>query len=385
VPRRRHSLVIFLISALDSVRVKCQARVGVMDEFANHGATRVGRDGNLLAIFDFGGRLGQHGFPCVSPVQRTRFQEDFAKQLQTIQAQLSNYKDRDNNEWLGADAPLPPRLTSGQYRPRADFHIFVSDIYELSRALVPAWLGQRGWMEFPAHRVVAGEASIAHELVHVLFPNGNRLLAEGLAVYLQYKLFPNIPVYPNFGGHLEVLVADFLHTYYPPAAPSALWNIDLDGIEKISTPDRLSLRIGRDTLTGAEPDERKGIYGVAGSLVGFLLENPIGDNLLTENNFGTLYKSTPLRPLERDSGAPDRWQHCYRGDGLSYSFEDLCLLWKTYMHFVLFSKDTIPIPDDHAKIPFVAELYRKLTNMTAAGSWNHDDRRDSGLLSGPAK
>jgi hypothetical protein len=33
-------------------------------------------------------------------------------------------------------------------------------------------------MEFPAWRVMAGEAAIMHELVHVYFPNGNRLLAE---------------------------------------------------------------------------------------------------------------------------------------------------------------------------------------------------------------
>ncbi len=40
-------------------------------------------------------------------------------------------------------------------------------------------------MEFPAWRVNAGKAAILHELAHVFFPNGNRFLAEGLAVYLQ--------------------------------------------------------------------------------------------------------------------------------------------------------------------------------------------------------
>ena len=40
-------------------------------------------------------------------------------------------------------------------------------------------------MEFPARRIMAREAAIAHELVHVFFPSGNRFLAEGLATYLQ--------------------------------------------------------------------------------------------------------------------------------------------------------------------------------------------------------
>src|SRR6266700_6316166 len=351
------------------------------DEEVMPGMMRVGKTGDLLASFNFGGRTGQHCYPCVSPSQQAKFQEDFKEQLERVQAQLSSYRDSDNNEWLSPDAPLPPRITSGPYRPRSDFHIFVSEVYPRSKALVPAWLGQRGWIEFPAHRVVAGEASIAHELVHVLFPNGNRMLAEGLAVYLQHKLFPAIPVYPNFGDRLETLVADFLRTSYKNDAHRALWNMDLDALERISTPDKFSLRIGRDAVIGATPRdpnpppaEVKAIYAVAGSLVGFLLENLIEDDLLTENNFGTLYKSTPLRPLERDSGAPDRWRHCYQADGRSYSFTELGLLWKTYMHFILFSrsvtggKDEAPIPRDLAKIPLVAGLYEKLNDMTGLRS-----------------
>jgi hypothetical protein len=345
------------------------------EDCATPGTLRVGKAGDLLASFNFVGRTGQHCYPCVSPAQQTKFQEDFKEQLEGVQAELSSHKDRDNNEWLSPDASLPPRVTSGPYRPRSDFHVFVSEAYGKSKALVPAWLGQRGWIEFPAHRVVAGEAAIAHELVHVLFPNGNRMLAEGLAVYLQYKLFPNIPVYPNFGDRLETLVADFLRMNYKNDARHALWNMDLDALERISTPDKLSLRIGRDALIGAKPGdpdpspgEVKTIYAVAGSLVGFLLENLIEDELLTENNFGALYKSTPLRPLERDSGDPDRWRHCYQANGRSYSFTELGLLWKTYMHFILFSrpvagrKDEIPIPEGFARIPLVARLYEKLND-----------------------
>jgi hypothetical protein len=339
---------------------------------------RVGKASDLLASFDFGGRTGQHSYPCVSPTQQAKFQRDFKEQLESIQVVLSGYKDQDGKEWLPLDAALPPRVNSGLYQPRSDFHVFVSEVYPRSRALVPAWLGQRGWMEFPAHRVVAGEAGIAHELVHVLFPNGNRLLAEGLAVHLQNKLCPYVPVYPHFGDRFEALVAEFLRTNFKGTAHLALWSIDLDGLERISTPDKFRLRLGREPLIGAKPgvpdppaDEVKVIYAIAGSLVELLLDNLIGDDLFTEENFGALYKSTPLRPLERESGDPNRWQSFYRADGKSYSFAEIGLLWKTYIHFVLFGGRTrgeFPIPASFAKIPLVAELYEKLHALTGRPS-----------------
>jgi hypothetical protein len=241
--------------------------------------------------------------------------------------------------------------------------------------LVPAWLGQRGWFEFPAHRVAAGQAAIAHEIVHVLFPAGNRMLAEGLAVYLQHKLFPDIPVFPNFGLPLEKLLVDFLETKYPENAAEALWKMELEGLERVSTPDKLCLRIGTDVF-GARPevteiplDQEKAIYALAGSLVGFLLENPIKDDLLTENNFAELYKSTPLVPLARNAGAPDRWRTCYINDKACYSFAELGLIWKTYMHVMLFNTgfpagaaDARPIPEEYAAIPLVAKLDKKLNS-----------------------
>jgi hypothetical protein len=352
--------------------------MGPEEQVSLPGTLRVGKAGDLLASFDFAGRTGQHSYPCVSPAQATKFRRDFAEQLESIQVALSIYKDRDGKEWLPLDAALPPRVTSGLYRPRSDFHVFVSEVYPRSRALVPAWLGQRGWMEFPAHRVVAGEAGIAHEIVHVLFPNGNRLLAEGLAIYLQDKLCPHVPVYPHFGDRLESPVLEFLRTHFKGSPHLALWSIDLDGLERISTPDKFRLRIGRAAPIGAKPgvpdppaDELKIIYAVAGSLVEFLLDNLIGDDLFTAENFGALYKSTPLRPLERDSGDPDRWRSFYRANDKSYSFADIALLWKTYMHFVLFGGQTrgeYPIPTSFAKIPLVTELYEKLHALTGMPS-----------------
>jgi hypothetical protein len=348
------------------------------DDGAKNGVMKVGKagrgtafdfDSELLARFDFGGRFGVDGFPSVSPVQQTKFRADFLAQVAKVLAQLHKYG------WLAPDVALPPRAISGPYRPQTDFHVFISEMYAKSRSLVPAWFGQRGWMEFPAYRVAAGEAALAHEIVHVLFPNASRMLAEGLSVYLQDKL-SDAPVYPNFGEPLEDLLESFLSTY-KDQAPDMLWKMDLDAFEQISTPDELGLRLGR-VMIGAKPGaglkqgddepptaEVRTVYALAGSLVEFLLENPIEDDLLTEKNFGALYNSTPLRPLERCSGSPDRWQASYKGKGISYSFTDIGLLWKTYMHVILFSgeKDEIPIPDDYRKMKLVAQLYSKLKSI----------------------
>jgi hypothetical protein len=346
------------------------------DECAKPGVVRIGDAGSstafdiadcLLAKFDFGGRFGGDSYPCVSPAQQSRFQDDFQAQVTNVLKRLHDY------QWLADHAVLPPRVTTGPYQPRTDFHVFVSEMYGKSRSLVPAWSGQRGWMEFPAYRVAGGTASIAHELVHVLFPNGNRMLAEGLAVYLQGKL-SKTPVYPNFGIPLNDMVAGFLSAYdaYDGEPVDRLWQLNLDSFEQISTPDELGLAVGKDMI-GARPghglkdgddepslEEGKDVYVVAGSLVEFLLENPIEDSLLTEMNFGALYNSTPLRPLERCPGNPVRWKDCYKGKGKSYSFKEIGLLWKTYLH-VEFVSDGARIPGnlehDH---PLVGHLAKQL-------------------------
>ena len=171
---------------------------------------------------------------------------------------------------------------------------------------------------------------------------------------------------------MESLVESHLSENYPALGKPGQCALEHGpgGVEEIATTDGLMRRIGED-LIGARPGvmdnqqgEVKTSYGGAGSFVGFLLENPIGPGygLLNERNFGALYQSTPLRPLERDPGAPDRWQKFYRGKGLSYTFGDLALLWKTYMHFLLFDAGAapVPIPDDYRRKQLVAKLYNKL-------------------------
>ena len=101
------------------------------------------------------------------------------------------------------------------------------------------------------------------------------------------------------------MVQNFLATTFPDSPSGALWNMDLNGLEDISTPDDLYMRIGTRPFIGGDPgspdspptpQEVKFLYAVAGSLVEFLLQDPIEDGLLTESNFGALYRSTPLRP-----------------------------------------------------------------------------------------
>ena len=318
--------------------------VGVVEIGSAGSNTAFGADEKLRAIFDFDAPFLGNNYPSLSRSQQSRFKSLFVEEF------LGVLKWLRDNHWL--DAALPPRPTVGPYQPQTDFHISVSDAYALSMSLVQAWSGQRGWIQFPAYRAVAGNASVAHEITHVLFPNGNRFLAEGLAVYLQGKV-SSAPVYPNFGQPLDDLVNQFLGDKFLDDASKMLWEMDLDAFDRISTPDELGLRFGglRGLIVGAQPgagipagsssvdpEEGKALYEVAGSLVGFLLDNPIEDSRLTKDNFRALYLTTPLRPFERNSGDPGRWSRCYE----DYSFHHISMLWKRYMHDKFFPGEPVP-------------------------------------------
>jgi hypothetical protein len=190
--------------------------------------------------------------------------------------------------------------------PISKLQVVVSNRYKISRSLVPAWSGHAGNMEFPAWRVIARKAAIAHELVHVFFPNGNRLLAEGLAVYLQAEIGGN-PAFPNFGRPLHDLTHELLRGMVPGfsrADPSSLDPIDLAELDAIETPSPLTLRVGTD-FYGEEPRGQAHIYPIAGSFVQFLIETR-GLEV-----FRKLYDLTPLAPLQRNAGSPDRWVSVY--------------------------------------------------------------------------
>jgi hypothetical protein len=193
----------------------------------------------------------------------------------------------------------------------AKLEVVVSEHFAISKSLVPAWHGRAGRMEFPAWRVRAGKAAIMHELTHVLFPNGNRLLAEGLAVYLQALIGSN-PAFPNFGAPLHPLarerMCEMVGTHagarLKSATPEIFAGIELTELDRIATPAPLTLRVGVKHY-GEEPHGQTCIYPLAGSFVQFLIETKGMDA------FRALYLQTPLIPLQQEAGLPKRWLDIY--------------------------------------------------------------------------
>jgi hypothetical protein len=161
-------------------------------------------------------------------------------------------------------------------------------------------------MEFPAWKVVAGEAPIMHELAHVYFPNGNRFVAEALAIYLQATLGSN-PAFPNFGRNLHELARELLLKMVPEFArrdSASLEKLRLAELDKIATPSSLRLRVGL-ILYQDDPSGQAYIYALVGSFAQFLIDTHGIDR------FHALYNLTPLKPFERDAGSPDRWRDVY--------------------------------------------------------------------------
>jgi hypothetical protein len=147
-------------------------------------------------------------------------------------------------------------------------------------------------MIFGAKRVNAGEAATVHEMIHVYAPNANRFLAEGLAVY-GHDLLGGPPAYPNFGKSLDALAARSVNREVAIA------------LERTPMPNPL------------ETVSKEG-EAIAGSFVKFLIERHGMDK------FRTLYALTPLVPMQRDPGAPARWQQIY-----GESFESIVNVWLT--------------------------------------------------------
>ncbi len=186
--------------------------------------------------------------------------------------------------------------------PPDDLKIFVSDEFKNAKSLLPAAVGQRGRIELPAWKVVAGEAPVMHELVHVYLPNGNRFLAEALAIHLQAALGRS-PAFPNFGRPLHAAARDLMAKMVPEF-PNGLDKIRLGDLDKIATPSALRLRVGL-ALYQDDPTGQAHIYSLVGSFAQFLIETR------GVARFRALYDVTPLRPLDREAGAPERWRDVY--------------------------------------------------------------------------
>jgi hypothetical protein len=127
--------------------------------------------------------------------------------------------------------------------------IHVDRSYRISKALIPAHRGDRGFMEMPHRGVQNNDGALLHEVVHIYAPNGNRFLAEGLAVYLHQKLAGN-RAFPNFGRPLDAQARERLRDIE-----------SLDKLNSVRTPTRLGAEVGEQSA-----------YILAGSFVGFLIE-----------------------------------------------------------------------------------------------------------------
>jgi hypothetical protein len=255
--------------------------------------------GPITADVHFAGKVDGFAYPSLSPTQQDAFLSGLCDELERLQS------------WCATEGWLPDAFPALQ--------IFVSDEYRISRALIPASVGQRGRMELPAWKIVAGEAAIAHELAHIYFPNGNRFLAEGLAVYLQAKIGGN-PAFPNFGRPLDELAIETLRRMLPEFAEgddTSLGKIHLTALDRIATPSGLRMRVGL-RLFQVDDGGHAHIYPLVGSFVAYAIERH------GLERFRVLYGHTPLRPFERDAGPTDRWAEVY-----GMTLEDIEQGWKT--------------------------------------------------------
>ena len=157
--------------------------------------------------------------------------------------------------------------------------IHVSGAYRISRALVPAYLGNRGFMEMPLRRARDNSGALLHEIVHVYAPNPNRFLAEGLAVYLHTRLAGNAAL-PNWGEDLG-----------RAAARSAGTIGSLAALNAVRTPEPL----------GRVMDEMTA-YILAGSFVQLLIDRyglPRFRSLYETEDYEQVY-GKPLAAVERE-------------------------------------------------------------------------------------
>jgi hypothetical protein len=214
-------------------------------------------------------------------------------------------------------------------RPCADFEVYVREMdscCEVSQALEPAYHGRRGEITFPSRWVIDRVAPYVHELVHVYFPNGKRMLAEGIAEYMEYRFGTPPPdwdatSYPRCHLHQEALplawairIADEaalrVGTSRRRRAPDAP---GVTGLDSIFTPEDLEQGFFLEDKT----------YPVAGSFVQFLVEDlkfadiampaPIGidGDAFRRTLFLALYNVTPLNPFHPNESSEDRWEEIY--------------------------------------------------------------------------
>jgi hypothetical protein len=224
----------------------------------------------------------------LTTAQQAEFKSDFHQDLKRLE------KWAIQNQW-------PPLATPA-------LQVIVSHKYRISKSLAPAWYGRAGHMQFPAWRVVARKAAIAHELVHVFWPNGNRFLAEGLAIYLQAIAGGN-PAFPNFGRPLHQLACERMQKMAREdraGVAKRFGQIRLNELDAIATPSPLALRVGQD-FYGEDARGQAHVYPIAGAFIQFLIET------CGMEKFRALYMQTPLVPQALNGGVAGRWASVYGG------------------------------------------------------------------------
>ena len=130
----------------------------------------------------------------------------------------------------------------------------------------------------PLRGVRGDNGALLHEIVHVYAPNGNRFLAEGLAVYLHHQLAGN-PAFPNFGRPLD------------RAARMLAGSEAVERLDRVRTPEPLSSVL-----------DESAAYVIGGSFVGYLIEKhglPAFKRLYDGEPYEAVYGQS-LQALERE-------------------------------------------------------------------------------------
>ncbi len=167
-----------------------------------------------------------------------------------------------------------------------------------SHALLPAWDGLRGHMEFAASRANNGSAAILHELAHVYAPNQARFLTEGFSSYLE-ELIGNIQAYPTFGDSIEKAAKLF--------GDPALAAVKLERFDAVLTQHdhEIGNSVGLEPVIPNTSDRLTYAYLVSGSFVKYLV------NQYGLMKFKQLYELSPLTPGIATPTDPARYQNVY--------------------------------------------------------------------------
>jgi hypothetical protein len=266
--------------------------------------------GSRSATFTYSETVDGTAYPSLSSPQQAAFEQRFCDEVTRLEdffAPATTARPDGKGWWQPAPTqamrflgrPDPYLALRGTFDgPFPDLQVSVSDDYEISKALLPAALGHRGVLQFPAREAALNKAAIAHELTHVFFPNGNRLLAEGFATYVQTLINSN-PAFPNFGFPLDAVVRGL-------ACKQILGNLATSDVitqlDTVSTPSELGFKvIGKEY--NKSPLQN---YAIAGSFVKFLIERNSGWDL-----FHQLYVLSPLIPFDRNEGETARYRSIY--------------------------------------------------------------------------